>query len=301
VTLSAANQIQSEVVWNDTSQQLAAGGGGLSGLFSRPPYQQGVVGPNARAVPDVSMLADVSPGYAIFCTAPTDPLCANLPPWQTVGGTSAAAPLLAGGVALVNQDLNRHQHEDLGLMNPLLYAIGQSNLRGQVFSDVTQIGNDVGPFIPGAGGQPLGCCTAAPGYDDASGWGSINLAALDRVAREVLPKYGNVSISLPRPQRPIAAHAVKVKLTCSAACSAYAFAVVTIGSHSGFTVKSRVVHFRHRRHAMVPIRFSRKQLRRMRAGLAKGRRVDAEVFAVALDARRQIAKVTAGRVLPIRG
>jgi subtilase family serine protease len=301
VTLSAANQIQSEVVWNDTTQQLAAGGGGLSGLFSRPPYQQGVVGPNARAVPDVSMLADVSPGYAIFCTAPTDPLCANLPPWQTVGGTSAAAPLLAGGVALVNQDLNRHAHEDLGLMNPLLYAIGQSNLRSRVFSDVTQIGNDVGPFISGAGGQPLGCCTAAPGYDDASGWGSVNLAALDRVALEVLPKYGNVSISLPRPQRPIAARSVKVRLTCSTACSAYAFAVVTIGSHSGFTVKSRVFHFRHRRHAMIPLRFSAKQLRRMRAGLAKRRRVDAEVFAVALDSRHQIAKVTAGRVLPIRG
>jgi subtilase family serine protease len=301
VTLSAANQIQSEVVWNDTTQQPAAGGGGMSGLFARPPYQQGVVAADARAVPDVSMLADVAPGYAIFCTAPTDALCANLPPWQTVGGTSAAAPLLAGGVALVNQDLSRHEHEDLGLMNPLLYAIGQSNLRDQVFTDVTQVGNDVGPFIPGGDAQPLGCCSAGPGYDDASGWGSVNLAALDRVALQVLPKYGNVSISLPRRQTPIASRAVNVNLSCADACSAYVFAVVTIGSHSGFTVKSRIVHFRHRRQKPIPIRLSTGQLRRIRSGLARHRPVVAEVFAVALDARHQIAKVTPGRVLTIRG
>jgi hypothetical protein len=109
-----------------------------------------------------------------------------------------------------------------------------------------------------------------------------------------------VSISLPRPQTPISSRAVKVSLFCSDTCSAYVFAVVTIGSHSGFTVKSRVVRFNHRLQKVIPIRFSNGQLRRMRAGLARGKRVDAEVFAVALDARNQIAKVTPGRVLSIR-
>ncbi len=135
-----------------------------------------------RAVPDVSMLADVAPGYAVYCTATADPNCASSP-WHTVGGTSAAAPLLAGGTALVNQDLHRHKREFLGFMNPLLYAIGSSPQSASVFSDVTAIGNDIGPYIPGGNGQPLGCCTATPGFDEASGWGSVNLANLDGIAR----------------------------------------------------------------------------------------------------------------------
>jgi subtilase family serine protease len=301
VVLSAANKITAQPVWNDTSEQVAGGGGGASGLFGRPPYQRGVVGANVRAVPDVSMLADVAPGYAVFCTAPSDPLCSSSPPWHTVGGTSAAAPLIAGGAALVNQDLHRHEREFLGLMNPLLYGIGTSSLRDQVFSDVTQIGNDVGPFIPGSGGRPLGCCTAAPGYDEASGWGSIDLAGLDRVALRVLPKYGNVSVAIPRPQSPVRRRALRVRLFCSDTCLAYAFAVVTIGSHSGFTVKSHVFRFRRKGARVIPIRLSAGQLRRIRSGFAHHRRVDAEVFGVALDARHQIAKVTPGRVLRVRG
>jgi kumamolisin len=301
VLLSPANQIAGQVVWNDTSVQLSGGGGGLSELFPRPPYQNGVVGVNHRAVPDVSMLADVAPGYAIFCTAPTDPLCANSPPWHTVGGTSAAAPLLAGGVALVNQDLRRHQREYLGLMNPLLYAIGRSSIHARVFDDVSQIGDDVGPFIPGSGGQPLGCCSAVPGYDDASGWGSVDLAGLDRVALAVLPRYGNVALSIPRAQHPLAGHALKVKLFCSRRCAAYAFAVVTIGSGSAFTARSGTFHFHRKGAKVIPIRFTGGQESRIRSGLARGRRVEAEAFAVALDARGQIAKVTPGRVIRIRG
>jgi hypothetical protein len=247
------------------------------------------------------MLADVAPGYAIYCTAPADPLCSSSPPWHTVGGTSAASPLLAGGAALVNQDLRRHSREDLGFMNPLLYAIGTSSLRPNVFDDVLAIGDDVGPFIPGGRGQPLGCCTAGPGYDDASGWGSVNLAGFDRVALQTLPKYGNVGISIPRPQSPLAHHGLKVKLTCSSKCSAYAFAVVTIGSKSEFTVKTKVHHFRRKGTRELTIPLSRGDVRRMRAGLAKHRRIDAEMFAVALDARGQTAKVTPGKVLTVHG
>ena len=52
-----------------------------------------------RFLPDVSMLADIVPGYTVFCSATPD--CVNsesTDPWQTVGGTSAATPLLAGGL-----------------------------------------------------------------------------------------------------------------------------------------------------------------------------------------------------------
>src|SRR5207302_6121629 len=73
--LSSANQIQSQLVWNDTSRFPGdAGGGGVSRLFARPGYQSGVNATglgstvNRRLVPDVSGLADIAPGYATYCT-----------------------------------------------------------------------------------------------------------------------------------------------------------------------------------------------------------------------------------------
>jgi subtilisin family serine protease len=298
LVLSPTNTIVRQPVWNDTNIQLAAGGGGFSQVFARPSYQSHVVGAHGRAVPDVSMLADVAPGYAVYCTATADATCAGSP-WHTVGGTSAAAPLLAGGVALVNQDLHRHKREFLGFMNPLLYAIGGSPQSASVFSDVTSIGNDVGPYIPGGNGQPLGCCSAGTGFDEASGWGSVNLASLDGLAQQALPPYGDVSVAIPRPQSPIQIRALKVRLHCSDACAVYSFAVITLGNGS-FTIHSKRYRLRARASRTVPLPISGRQAGRMRTALAKHRRVEAEVFAVALDARGQVAKVTAGRTIVIR-
>jgi kumamolisin len=299
--LTAGNTIKDQIVWNDTNIQLAAGGGGLSELYARPSYQGQVVSSNRRALPDVSMLADVAPGYAVYCTAAPDPTCAQNTPWHTIGGTSAAAPLLAGGAALVNQDLHRHKREFLGFMNPLLYQVGGSSLASSVFSDVTRFSNDVGPYIPGGNGQPLGCCNAVVGYDAASGWGSMNLASLDQVALQTLPRYGDVSISIPRPQKPLRSRGLRVVLHCSDACAAYSFAVITIGTRSNLTLRTRTLTFPTRGTKTVTLKFSRRQLNKLRTALAQRRRIEAEVFGVALDARGQVAKVTAGRAIVIRG
>ena len=70
MALTAANQLQAQTVWNDAPLDLSAGGGGLSTVFKRPSYQRGFEPKNRRAVPDVSLLADVLPGYNIYCTAP---------------------------------------------------------------------------------------------------------------------------------------------------------------------------------------------------------------------------------------
>jgi len=113
------------------------------------------------------MLADVSPGYAVYCTAQAD--CDGRG-WLSFGGTSAATPLLAGGFALVDQALRRQGRIALGLANPLLYRLGRDpTTAAQVFYDVTNGSNDVGPFVQSSQ-QPLGCCSAVPGFDDASGW-----------------------------------------------------------------------------------------------------------------------------------
>src|SRR5207248_6898999 len=137
-------------------QAGAAGGGGSSALLGRPNYQKRSVLSRGRGVPDVAMIADPTPGVAIYCS--TTPDCINtrnVNPWRTVGGTSVGTPLLAGGVALVDQELSGHRRSPLGLVNPLLYSAGRSSATANVFYDVTQVGNDVGPQISSTG-RPLG-------------------------------------------------------------------------------------------------------------------------------------------------
>ncbi len=103
--LGGSNQIQGETVWNDAPYDLSAGGGGTSALFARPSYQNGFTAQRNRDVPDVSMLADLLPGYNIFCSVKA---CQGYGSgWVAVGGTSASSPLFAGGLALIDQMLRR--------------------------------------------------------------------------------------------------------------------------------------------------------------------------------------------------
>ena len=297
-SLDAGNALAEQVVWNDTSLAASAGGGGVSSLFARPTYQKGISSPSGRSVPDVAALADVAPGYAIYCTASSEKGCGG---WTNVGGTSAAAPLVAGGLALIDQDLHRRDREFLGLINPLLYRLGSSQAdRAKVFSDVTEIGNDLGPFISRSG-HPLGCCEATPGYDAASGWGSLNMGVFDTFAQAALPLFGNVSLAIPRPQRPGRLRGIRVSLTCSAGCRANAFGFVDLGNGGGFDLQSRTFSFTRAGTRRLKVAFTAGEAARLRRALAHRRHIVAELFGLALDARGQVAKVTAGVELTIRG
>jgi kumamolisin len=76
-----------------------------------------------------------------------------------VGGTSAAAPLWAGLIALVNQKLGT----PVGFLNPLLYA----QLAGaDALNDITTGNNDITGEIGGY--------SAGPGWDPCTGFGSPN-------------------------------------------------------------------------------------------------------------------------------
>ncbi|HET6997467.1 MAG TPA: S53 family peptidase [Solirubrobacterales bacterium] len=194
--LDAANRIASEIVWNDWPQLAGAGGGGVSLLSPRRPWWQQLPGLEryglGRIVPDIAALADVFPGYAYFCTSSEE--CRGLPQsspgWTSIGGTSAATPLMAAGVALANQFAERHGERPLGFLNPLLYDLGAAaETRRLVFRDVTKGNNDLGALLPEnvGGGQPLGCCGARPGYDWASGWGSLKVLGLSRTASGIAP------------------------------------------------------------------------------------------------------------------
>jgi kumamolisin len=193
--LSAKNGIAAEIVWNDWPQLAGAGGGGVSLLSPRRPWWQqspalerfGI----GRVVPDIAALADVFPGYAYFCTSPE---CSRLPQgspgWTSIGGTSAATPLMAAGIVLANQFAGERGQRPLGFLNPLLYRFGERpQSRHGVFRDVTEGNDDIGALLPAnvGGGQALGCCGARPGYDWASGWGSPKVLALARAASRVTP------------------------------------------------------------------------------------------------------------------
>jgi kumamolisin len=186
--LTKQNRIKREIVWNDLPIQPGGGGGGGSIVSPRRPWwQAGIKRYGAgRIVPDIAALADIYPGYAYYCTAtPCDGLAGTIPGWKSIGGTSAAAPLMAAGVALVNQYAAKRGQPALGFLNPLLYRLGAvSKTRSGAFNDVTVGNNDLGKALSpeAGGGRPLGCCPARKGYDWASGWGSLKLPGFAKLA-----------------------------------------------------------------------------------------------------------------------
>ncbi len=161
----------SENAWNTpnggaTSQ---ASGGGFSHLFARPSYQDGVAGIGAmRGVPDVA--ADGSPytGMAIVRRLPggTDMLTG-------AGGTSAAAPLWAGIVALADQEAGH----PLGFINPAIYRIAGGPRYHQAFHDVTN-GDNTMTVASSSGPLTINGYRAGPGWDPVTGWGTPDASVL---------------------------------------------------------------------------------------------------------------------------
>ncbi len=296
--LNAANQIQSQTVWNDAPLAVTAGGGGISALFTRPSYQNGFVSRNRRAVPDVSMLADVAPGYDIYCTA-KECLAGNSSPWITVGGTSAASPLLAGGLALLDQTLREHHKQSVGLANSLLYTVDTKFGSTGVISDVTTNDNDLGPFLPGGNHRPLGCCTAGPGYDSASGLGSVDLGKLASLAVSMQPAVADVRLSLPH-QRPVARRRMLATLSCSRRCVAVADATIEIGG-SRFGVSSNEEVFRGKGRATVPLAFTKRDLGALTHALRRHRKISATVVGHVVDSGGNVEASSGSQTLRIRG
>jgi subtilase family serine protease len=186
-------------VWDDLSSTVGvtgpvytwgASGGGHSTVFSRPWYQDGVAGitGDSRSTPDISMSAAVNGAVVYYDT--TDPSDAG---WSIVGGTSEASPLFAGIVALADQVAGH----GLGLLNPALYAMGQSGHPDGIVP-ISQ-GKNTDTFCLAADVQSTGACASSsdlvtvPGfkandyYNDATGWGTVDAAlfvpSLARYAR----------------------------------------------------------------------------------------------------------------------
>jgi len=194
MTLTKGNAIRTQAPWNDRTSigvapmepqvvdgqpvitfAAAGGTGGNSQLYGTPGYQTAYgIRSTRRLVPDVSMFA--SWGIPLVCSAydastgqgPCPPGAVTWP-FMSVAGTSFAAPLLAGAVALANQRAEAAGQARIGFANPLLYSSGRSAIR-----DVTTGNNDV--FGTGR------CCFAGPGYDQATGLGTVNATRLAQAA-----------------------------------------------------------------------------------------------------------------------
>jgi subtilase family serine protease len=108
-----------------------------------------------RNVPDVSMVA--ANVYIV----------ANNGVGGGVGGTSVAAPLWAGFMALVNQRAAQSGRPPVGFLNPAFYSLRNG---GSFFHDITT-GNNTHANSPNA-------FYAVPGYDLCTGWGTPNGATL---------------------------------------------------------------------------------------------------------------------------
>jgi subtilase family serine protease len=200
-----------EVAWNDPGLPtgLASGGGGASscatqdassnctGGFAKPTWQVGMGVPNdgVRDVPDVAF--DASPNHdGYWICAPTQAWpCANgFPPppgnnFVVEGGTSVATPIFAGMVAMLSQYAVQSGFQSspgMGNINPDLYLYAQNY--PAAFHDVTS-GSNVVPCVINSTTCPTGAYgyNAGPGYDQATGLGSIDAGVFFTNWSQALP------------------------------------------------------------------------------------------------------------------
>jgi kumamolisin len=155
------NTIHSETTWNVGSG--GATGGGVSGVFDLPPWQQAAGVPprfgtteQARGLPDVAANADSTTGYQIRLHGKSG----------CVGGTSAATPLWAALICRLAQSLGR----PIGLLQPLIYQDLTANQVAAGFRDVVKGDN--------------GSYAAKPGWDPNTGLGSPHGERLLAAVRE---------------------------------------------------------------------------------------------------------------------
>jgi subtilisin family serine protease len=128
------------VTGSSASLNIVAGSGGLSAVYSKPPWQSnaitGIPSDGKRDLPDVSLFSGDGNNKSFYivcqsdaditgdtgCNLTTFSSTSPFHDFQAVGGTSAAAPTFAGIMALINQKTGQRQ----GNANPSLYALGKN-------------------------------------------------------------------------------------------------------------------------------------------------------------------------------
>jgi len=165
-TTGPSGSFVSESVWNWGLEFPGQGydgvgsSGAISGYYAIPTWQQGINmttnqgSATTRNTPDVALTGD---NIFIIVNGVDNPGTA---------GTSCAAPLWAGFIALVNQQATGLGLGSVGFINPAIYSLAKSVNYTNLFHDVVA-GNNTWSSSPNL-------FYAVPGYDLCSGWGSPN-------------------------------------------------------------------------------------------------------------------------------
>jgi len=174
---AAGDNVAPPTVWNDTFSTATnefvvgdsgpnplASGGGKSVVFARPRFQNGVrsVVGGQRGVPDISMSGACNGAADMYQSFGGQPAG-----WYPTCGTSEATPEFAGIVALAGQVAGH----PLGVINSDLYRLAARRAPGIV--DVVS-GNNTVSFRQGGRLHTVPGFRARPGYDLASGVGTVN-------------------------------------------------------------------------------------------------------------------------------
>jgi subtilase family serine protease len=174
VTASAGGPWQSETAWSDS-------GGGISpDGVAIPSWQQlsGVINSSnkgsttLRNGPDVSANAN----FTFYVCADQTTCTAN-----EYGGTSFAAPMWAGYIALVNQQLAENGKSTIGFLNPTIYAQNVTSSYSADFHDITS--------------GTSGSYSAVAGYDLVTGWGSPNSGLISALTGSTQTSSFSISAS----------------------------------------------------------------------------------------------------------
>ncbi len=168
VTASAAGPWKSETAWVDS------GGGITPDKIAIPSWQQlsGVINSSnkgsttLRNGPDVSANAN----FSFYVCADQTTCTAN-----SYGGTSFAAPMWAGYIALVNQQLVANGQPTIGFINPTIYAQNVTSSYAADFHDITS--------------GTSGSYSAVTGYDLVTGWGSPNTGLINALTGTSTPGF----------------------------------------------------------------------------------------------------------------
>jgi subtilase family serine protease len=151
--------------WSSESAWSAGGGGVSPNKFEIPDWQKATAADCINACslvyrngPDVSGNANWA--FYVCSDQGSNPGFGGMECGANIyGGTSFAAPMWAGYLALANQMAVAEGKPTLGFINPILYRIGRGASYHSDFHDITT--GDNGYF-------------ATVGYDLATGWGSPN-------------------------------------------------------------------------------------------------------------------------------
>jgi subtilase family serine protease len=176
----------SEAVWNETWGPIGTGGG-LSQVYARPSYQDGVanVVGDHRGVPDLAWNAAVNGGVLVWHTY--FPKAAGAPAWGVFGGTSSSSPQVAALTAIANQGRALLGKPGVGDLNALIYS--STFDKTSAFTDIVPQtygtaasgvvdDNQMWEFAADGTVHP-GAIPGFPttsGYDLTTGWGSPKAA-----------------------------------------------------------------------------------------------------------------------------